>query len=286
MDVVRLRFGGARALLVIVVVAGFGGLMFREALRLAGIASSTGLHMFVSRIYNYLGPLIAPNQITVVLFDWRGFDTLGEAMVLVTGVIVTAMIFGRGARGSGAEEKKSDAGELEKSHDSVIIGLVGYPTIIAIVAYSIVITLGGHITPGGGFQGGSIAASGYLLGVMAYGLKRNPIRMKHLALSSFETLGALTFIGLGLVGLVTTGYFLYNTGSNLGYLSVLNSTDLDHSYYAPARSGIAADFGYPDAPGRPYKGPGILPYLNIAIFLKVLGGLSTVVLVLTEAKKR
>jgi len=283
-----LKFGGARALLVIVLVAGFGGLMFREVLRLADIASSTGLNMFVSKIYNYLGPLIAPNQITVVLFDWRGFDTLGEAMVLVTGVIVTAMIFGRGARSASGEKDEDEHGdkELEKPHDSVIIGLIGYPALIAIVAYAIVITLGGHITPGGGFQGGSIAASGYLLGVVAYGLKRNPIRMGHLALSSFETLGALTFLGLGLVGLVATGYFLYNTGSNLGYLDVLDPADLSSTYYSPAESGVAASFGYPDAPGRSYMGPGILPYLNIAIFLKVLGGLSTVVLVLTEAKRR
>jgi energy-converting hydrogenase B subunit I len=284
MDVVRMKPSGARSLLIIILVAGFGGLLFRSTLRLAEVASTTGLDMYVARMYNYLGAFIAPNQVTVVLFDWRGFDTLGEAMVLVTGVIVTAMLFGRGAMTKGKEVLEEFAGGLESSHDSVIIGLFGYPVLIAIIAYGIVITLGGHITPGGGFQGGSIVATGYLLGVVAYGLKRNPINLKHSGLSVFETVGALTFLLLGLVGVLTTGYYLYNTGSNLGYTQELNGT-IEESFYEPSDTGIAADLNYPDAPDRPYKGPGILPFLNIAVFLKVLGGLSTVVLVLTEAKK-
>jgi len=277
--------GGARSLLILILVAGFGGLLFREAFRLGEIASTTGLTMYVARIYDYLGPLIAPNQITVVLFDWRGFDTLGECMVLVTGVIVTAMLFGRGAMSKTKEVLEEFAGELERAHDSLVVGLFGYPVMIAIFAYGIVIMLGGHITPGGGFQGGSIVATGYLLGVMGYGLKRNPLRLRHLSLSSFETVGALMYILLGMLGLLTTGFYLYNTGSNLGYAEMIQENATVKSYYTPSDTGIAADFNYPEAPDRPYKGPGILPFLNIAVFLKVLGGLSTLVLVLTEAKK-
>jgi energy-converting hydrogenase B subunit I len=285
MDVVGMRKTGARALLIFILVAGFGGLLFRSTFRLAEIASSTGLTMYVARMYNYLGAFIAPNQVTVVLFDWRGFDTLGEAMVLVTGVIVTAMLFGRGVWAKGKEVLEEFAGGMERSHDSVIIGLFAYPVVVILIIYGVVITLGGHITPGGGFQGGSIVATAYLLGVVAYGLKRNPIDLKHSSLSSFETLGALTFLLLGLLGLGVTGYFLYNTGSNLGYLEQVNSSYVAESYYEPSSSGLGADVNYPENPDRPYYGPGILPFLNIAVFLKVLGGLSTLVLVLTEAKK-
>jgi len=279
-----MKRGSARSLLILVLVAGFGGLLFRETFRLAEVASSTGLNMFVARMYNYLGAYIAPNQVTVVLFDWRGFDTLGEAMVLVTGVIVTSMLFGRGAMSRAKEAVERAKQGLEEAHDSVIIGLFGYPVLIAIIAYGIVITLGGHITPGGGFQGGSIIATGYLLAVVAYGLKRNPIALGHQALSSFETVGALTFLVLGLVGTVTTGYFLYNTGSNLGYTELIEG-DMVKTYHTPSDSGLAADLNYPESSDRPYEGPGIIPFLNIAILLKVLGGLSTLVLVLTEAKK-
>jgi energy-converting hydrogenase B subunit I len=46
--------------------------------------------------YIYTQNYIVPNLITAVLFDWRGFDTLGECMILVTSVLVTGMVFGRG----------------------------------------------------------------------------------------------------------------------------------------------------------------------------------------------
>jgi energy-converting hydrogenase B subunit H len=50
----------------------------------------------VSYIYNWVGPHIAPNMVTNVVFDWRGYDTLGEALILVTAVVVVLLIFGRG----------------------------------------------------------------------------------------------------------------------------------------------------------------------------------------------
>ena len=50
----------------------------------------------ISQVYNVLGTKIAPNMVTLVVFDWRGFDTLGEALILVTAVVVVLLVFGRG----------------------------------------------------------------------------------------------------------------------------------------------------------------------------------------------
>ncbi|MDR2966455.1 MAG: EhbH [Methanobacteriaceae archaeon] len=50
----------------------------------------------ISEIYNALGPKIAPNMVTLVVFDWRGYDTLGEALILVTAVVIVLLVFGRG----------------------------------------------------------------------------------------------------------------------------------------------------------------------------------------------
>jgi energy-converting hydrogenase B subunit H len=54
------------------------------------------LYPGISYLYNWVGPHIAPNMVTNVVFDWRGYDTLGEALILVTAVVITLMIFGRG----------------------------------------------------------------------------------------------------------------------------------------------------------------------------------------------
>ena len=58
----------------------------------------------ISHIYNVLGPKIAPNMVTNIVFDWRGYDTLGEALILVTAVVVVLLVFGRGKIGN--EDKK------------------------------------------------------------------------------------------------------------------------------------------------------------------------------------
>lgn len=50
----------------------------------------------ISKIYNILGTNIEPNMVTLVVFDWRAYDTLGEALILVSAVIVVLLIFGRG----------------------------------------------------------------------------------------------------------------------------------------------------------------------------------------------
>lgn len=78
-------------------------LMATLALGLFGVTlfdAVTGLSSVInpgiSQIYNYLGTRIAPNMVTVVVFDWRAYDTLGEALILVTAVLVTLLVFGRG----------------------------------------------------------------------------------------------------------------------------------------------------------------------------------------------
>ncbi|MCQ2971825.1 MAG: EhbH [archaeon] len=58
----------------------------------------------VSNIYNSLGTLIAPNMVTVVIFDWRGYDTLGESIILLSAVLVVLLIFGRGRLGGNQDD--------------------------------------------------------------------------------------------------------------------------------------------------------------------------------------
>jgi energy-converting hydrogenase B subunit H len=58
----------------------------------------------ISYIYNWVGPHIAPNMVTIVVFDWRGYDTLGEVLILVSAVIITLLVFGRGKVDLGGED--------------------------------------------------------------------------------------------------------------------------------------------------------------------------------------
>ena len=53
----------------------------------------------ISNVYNALGTQIAPNLVTVVIFDCRAYDTLGESIILLTAGLVVLLIFGRGLLG-------------------------------------------------------------------------------------------------------------------------------------------------------------------------------------------
>ena len=248
------------------------------------------LPMLVANIYNRLGPWIAPNQVTVVLFDWRGFDTLGECMVLGTAVMVTALVFGRGVLKLKSKVATEDAGEpepelvddteVEKPHNSIILKLFGYPIVILLMAYSITIVIGGHLSPGGGFQAGAIFASSVLLGIVIYGMSKRPIGLSTSAFHKYESFGIMLFLILGLLGLIWTGYYMYNLGADLPYMTSLTAADIGTGFTI---SKLSPAMNYPEG-AVPYTA-GIIPYLNIAVFFKVLGSLSGVVLILAGAKK-
>jgi len=68
----------------------------------------------------------------------------------------------------------------------------------------------GHLSPGGGFQGGVVLASGIILLALCLGVKRIQTLFPLKAISAVEILGFLIFLTLGLIGLVASGHFLEN----------------------------------------------------------------------------
>ena len=54
------------------------------------------------------------------------------------------------------------------SQGSVILKLISLPISILLICLGIMTILGGHITPGGGFQGGAMIASGIIWSILFY----------------------------------------------------------------------------------------------------------------------
>jgi len=146
---------------------------------------------------------------------------------------------------------------------STILKIFVFPAAMLIMCLGILTILGGHITPGGGFQGGAMIAGAFIFCAVVYGLRENPFKFSHNFLAGMESVGALGFIILGLVGLVFTGFFLYNVGVDL---------------YSTVPPFIMNLFDYPD----PIHA-GIIPYLNILVGIKVMVGLSAVVIAFLES---
>ncbi|MEA4956392.1 hypothetical protein SDC9_17889 [bioreactor metagenome] len=148
---------------------------------------------------------------------------------------------------------------------SPILKLFGFPVAFIMICLGVLTILGGHITPGGGFQGGSMIAGGVILCIIIYGVENSPINFSHDFIAAIESIGALGFIILGLIGLLFSGFFLYNIGTD---------------FYSIIPQYIINIFHYPDPTNA-----GIVPYLNILVGLKVLVGLSAVVIAFSQFKR-
>jgi len=138
----------------------------------------------------------ATNVVTSVVVNYRGLDTLGEVTILFAAALgVGAMLFTEQA----PPRRKREAASL-----IVVTGArLLFPPI---VLFGIYIFLHGHVTPGGGFQGGAVIACGFLLLYLA----RPEQTLSRERLSVAEGLGGLVFVVVGLLGMVFAGYFLHN----------------------------------------------------------------------------
>lgn len=58
----------------------------------------------INYVYQGIGVNIAPNLVTDIVFDFRGFDTLGEAFILISAVVTTMLVFGRGKVNLGGDD--------------------------------------------------------------------------------------------------------------------------------------------------------------------------------------
>jgi energy-converting hydrogenase B subunit H len=77
-------------------IMGFSLVIFAVALFQSIYDFKPLIYPGISYLYNWVGTEIAPNMVTNVVFDWRGYDTLGEALILVTAVVAVLLVFGRG----------------------------------------------------------------------------------------------------------------------------------------------------------------------------------------------
>jgi len=139
----------------------------------------------------------AVNIVTSVVVNYRAFDTLGEITILFAAAVgLGAILSTHGKRKAG-----------EKVEPASLIVYTGcrflFPIIILTGAY---IFIHGHLTPGGGFQGGAIIASAFLL--MYLGCQGKRIRTN--VSTVVEVLGGLTFIGIGIAAMIMGKEFLYN----------------------------------------------------------------------------
>lgn len=111
------------------------------------------------------------NVVTGLILNYRGFDTMGETHVLFIAATTVMILLLFTKRGTIGLDYKLDR-EREPKND-VILKKVATFLIPVIAVFGIYVILNGHISPGGGFSGGSILGAGLILYAAAFGFEKS-----------------------------------------------------------------------------------------------------------------
>jgi multicomponent Na+:H+ antiporter subunit B len=133
------------------------------------------------------------NIVTSVVLGYRGIDTLGEISILFTAALAAGLVLGR-RRPEAARDAESGAVLQTGAH-------LLFPLLLVVGFY---IIFHGHLTPGGGFQGGVILAAAFFVPLLA----RPATHVSHGGLSLVEGLAGAGFILIGLAALFQGKEFL------------------------------------------------------------------------------
>jgi multicomponent Na+:H+ antiporter subunit B len=165
-----------------------------------------------------------PNTVTSVLASYRGFDTLGELVVVfIAGLAVLSLL-----DPVAPPEETRPRADLHLT-DYRVIRVVSGMLMPFILMFALYVLFHGEYGPGGGFQAGVILAAGFVLHGLVFGLDRTQQVVPHAALWSLVCLGLLVYAGLGVATMLLGGSFLdYDvlvadhpeTGQHIGILLV------------------------------------------------------------------
>lgn len=142
------------------------------------------------------------NVVSSVNFDQRGFDTLAEESILLASVVVVATLL-----------RKTDRDRWRRRTGGRVLDstrLMGWVLLPYTLLLGLDVIAHGHLTPGGGFQGGVVLGTAvhllYVAGRYDALRRTRPLRPFEWG----EAIGTGAFACLGIAGVLVTGAFLAN----------------------------------------------------------------------------
>ncbi len=134
------------------------------------------------------------NAVTTVVVYFRGFDTLGEIAVL----FIASLGIGLMLHANSRCDIKAESNFMLQTASKILFPII--------MLFGVYVMIYGHLSPGGGFQGGVIIASGVLLLLISY----KTFEVPHAVIVALETFAGVSYVLIGLIGLVVLDTFLGN----------------------------------------------------------------------------
>ena len=149
------------------------------------------------------------NAVSALVFDYRGFDTLGEELILFIAVVgVVALV-----REQRDEEARValDAERAERApRDSDATRTLGVAMVAATLLVGLYIVAHGNLTPGGGFQGGVILGGALLVVYFAGDFLALAQLRPATWMDRLHAAGAAGLVLIALGGMLAGGAFFHN----------------------------------------------------------------------------
>lgn len=140
--------------------------------------------------------------VNAIDYDYRGFDTLGEEYILFASVLGVMLLLRDPNPKAGTADEGQGLSKTVKFGSAACFGLL--------LIFGFYICTHGQLTPGGGFQGGVIIATAFMLIYIAENLKSFKAITSHPLMEALEALGAGLYAVTGVSALLVGAPFLTN----------------------------------------------------------------------------
>ncbi|HEY5739769.1 MAG TPA: DUF4040 domain-containing protein [Gammaproteobacteria bacterium] len=159
------------------------------------------LHVAPRYLNDSMAEIGIPNVVTSVLASYRGFDTLGEVVVIFTAGVAVLGILHR-------PERPDDAELSATLQHHTVLRVVGKLLIPPILIFALYVQFHGDYGPGGGFQAGVIFAAALILYCMLFGVQLAKRVINFALVRVLAGVGVLLYGSVGLLGILTGNNYL------------------------------------------------------------------------------
>ncbi|OEF97862.1 hydrogen gas-evolving membrane-bound hydrogenase subunit E [Desulfuribacillus alkaliarsenatis] len=151
---------------------------------------------YIEKAYEDTG---ASNLVTAVLISYRGFDTLGETIVIFIAGIATMSIISFYYQGQELVRQE------ERGFGGYVLDTSFRYMVPVVLMYGVYILVHGEYSPGGAFQAGALLAFGVISSQLIRGRIQVITIKQSILLAGF---GVLIFLSVGIAGFFYQGVFL------------------------------------------------------------------------------
>jgi multicomponent Na+:H+ antiporter subunit B len=168
---------------------------------------NTPMHTHVSARYIEQGEeeAGAANIVTAVILNYRGLDTAGEVTVIFTALAAALAVL---ISFPSPPKDDEQAGPTAPPSLSPVVSFVVRLLAPFIALFAVYVILNGHLSPGGGFQGGAILGGLFIALTIVLGESRTRALLPRRAAPWMWGAAVLAFVAVGILGATLTGYFL------------------------------------------------------------------------------